>query len=160
MKKIYFSTSLKGQNADPALGHQVVTYLQQLGHTVLSEHVGARTSAELQALFAQNSGVDQTGMDATAKARVIRMADMRWVDEADVLVAVITGASLGVGMEIERALLKPERGLPVTSIYCFVAEECFQGLSAMVQGVAEQNFHLFRFGTFSDIQEQLAELLQ
>lgn len=158
-KTIYFSASIKGENADPELGYQVVTDLKKSGYTVLSEHVGSRTSEEMSAKLLETTGVDVAQLTEPERAAFIRKIDTEWVDEADFLVVVITGASLGVGMEIERALSKPDRGLQVTPIYCFVHEEYFSVLSAMVRGVIEEQFMLFPYGNFADISKQLDEVL-
>lgn len=155
-KKIYFSASIRGENADLELGYKVVTYLKEQGHDVLSEHVGSRNSDEMNAKLLEKTGTDRLKLVEPRASQFIREIDTAWVDEADCLVVVITGASLGVGMEIERALLKPERGMPETPIFCFVHATYAPGLSAMVRGVSDTTFHLFSYTTFEEIREQLA----
>ena len=153
--KIYYSASIKGENVDPELGYKVVTHLKQRGHDVLSEHVGARNSDEMNALLTQRSGTDRTSLSKEAGNRFVRAIDTEWVDAADAMVVVITGASLGVGMEIERALLKPERGLNVTPITVFVSSGYAPGLSAMVSGVVSEQFAILTYETFDDIRAEL-----
>ncbi|MEX0896224.1 MAG: hypothetical protein WDZ94_04845 [Patescibacteria group bacterium] len=158
-RQIYFSASIKGVGADPELGYKIVQHLIQQGHEVLSEHVGGRNQAEMDEVLLRRSGIDKTTLDAEAAAHHIRAIDMQWVDKADTLVAVITGPSLGVGMEIERALLKPERGLPATQIICFVQAEYLDSLSLMIRGIRDEKFELLIYQDFEEICEHLENRL-
>lgn len=154
-RKIYFSATIRGENPDPELAFKVVTHLQSRGHDVLSEHVGSRTREEMDAVLQKRSGVDRKTLSPMELSRFFRKVDTEWVDACDEMVVVLTGASLGVGMEIERALLKPERGLNQTPVVCFVPESYYPSLSAMVGGIVDPLFTLKTFSTYEDIKAEL-----
>jgi hypothetical protein len=157
-KKIYFSASIRGEKADPKIGMKNIKYLQSLGHRVLSEHVGSSSREEMNTIIKKNTGTAPSELSEPKMSQYIREIDTNWVDEADDLVVVVTGASLGVGMEIERALLKPERGLNHTPIHCFVQAEYLENLSAMVKGITETQFTLYSYQNFEDIKEALKKI--
>lgn len=156
--KIYFSASIRGANPDPALASKVVSHLQGLGHVVLSEHVAGKDSLAMNATLLEKTWIDRNTLSEPESSQFIRRVDMQWVDEATHFVAVITGPSLGVGMEIERAVLKPRLGMNNTPIYCFVPEEYLPQLSGMVRGIVEPVFQLFTYKHSDEILAQLSAL--
>ena len=100
------------------------------GADVLSEHVAARTPEEMRAIRLTRIGKRIKDLDTKAGLWFgVRQIDTEWVDEATHVVAVVNSPSHGVGMEIERALLKPERGLPFTPILCLIREDLLEKLS-------------------------------
>ncbi|MEK7526093.1 MAG: hypothetical protein AAB546_01285, partial [Patescibacteria group bacterium] len=84
---------------------------------------------------------------------LIRKQDNEWVDQATHLVAVVNAPSHGVGMEIERAILKPQRGLNETPILCLIHETLLDKLSFMVRGVSEDEHPSFHLKTYTNLQE-------
>ncbi|MFH1895887.1 MAG: hypothetical protein ABH814_00200 [bacterium] len=117
--KVYYSGSIRGvPESDPDLPWKLVQYMVQNGANVLSEHVAGRTREEMQEIRLRKLGPRANEfLESPEPWIVVREEDVRWVDEADYLVALVNGPSHGVGMEIERALLKPDRGLPRTPIF-------------------------------------------
>ena len=93
-------------------------------------------------IFFNNSGVDKTKLIEPELPWAIREVDIKWVDECTHFIGILTGLSLGVGMEIERALLKPRSNLNKTSILCLVNYEYLNQLSAMVREIKEDHFVL------------------
>ena len=72
--KIYFAGSIRGGRDDQDLYMQLIQELNAYG-TVLTEHIGDKT------LSAQGESVDE---------KFIFERDMRWVSEADVIVAEVS----------------------------------------------------------------------
>ena len=108
--KIYFSCSIRGVRPDQEIPQLLIDHLKRYG-TVLTEHIGVMDE---KAEYSKNE-------------EDIYKQDISWLKEADVIVAEVTGPSLGVGYEIgvAEALGKP--------ILCL----CRQGerrLSAMIKG--------------------------
>lgn len=145
--RVYFSGAIRGATLPfPDVTRRITRFLMQRGAEVLSEHVGADTLGARNHTFLARTGIDLTAVSAPWE--VVRRIDTGWVDSATHLIAVVDGPSHGVGMEIERALLKPERGLARTPILCLVHEELLEDLSWMIRGVSSVDFHL---QTYKDV---------
>ena len=97
---IYFSGSISGGRGDVATYRRIIETLERAGHRVIAgavaaEHVGAGGES--------------------LNARDIFERDMRWLEEADVLVAEVSTPSTGVGYEI--AVARYVRNIPVICLY-------------------------------------------
>lgn len=97
---IYFSGSISGGRGDIAMYRRIIAALERDGHRVIAgavaaEHVGAG------------------GESLTARAIFER--DLRWIEEADVLVAEVSTPSTGVGYEI--AVARYVHDIPVICLY-------------------------------------------
>jgi 2'-deoxynucleoside 5'-phosphate N-hydrolase len=85
--KIYFACSVRGGRQNQELYAQLIKIISAYGK-VLTEHLGEKTMDKV------DRGLD----DKTLYREAIN-----WVTEADVLIAEVTTASLGVGYEIATA---------------------------------------------------------
>lgn len=88
-KKVYFAGSIRGGRVDAALYQKMISYMQQRGATVLTEHVGDLSLSVLE----QGESGDQA----------IYRQDTAWLRECDVLIGECTCPSLGVGYELAYA---------------------------------------------------------
>lgn len=150
-KKIYYSGSIQGiKNLEPNFAWELVQFMISHGADVLSEHVAGRNQAELDEIFTKRSGYVRKKLDNPEE--IARKVDMGWVDEATHLIALVNGPSHGVGMEIERALHKPSRGLNETPILCLVHEGLYNKLSWMIKGVIKDEAPQFRLTTYTDLK--------
>jgi nucleoside 2-deoxyribosyltransferase len=113
--KIYYASAIRGSNDvnNSGLNKLIIESLQKNGHVVLTEHIKdelIRTVGEL---------------NMTDKE--IHDRDMKWVFEADVIIAEVSNPSLGVGYEIGRAIEMRKK------ILClYMAQD--RKLSAMIRG--------------------------
>ncbi len=149
--KLYFSGTIRGAvDPNPELNWKLVQYLKKEGVDVLSEHVVARSQEQMDTLFKRRTGVER-GKTRNFPGRV-REVDMNWVMEATHLIAMVNGPSFGVGMEIERALLKPRLGMKETPVLCLIHESLFDGLSNMIRGVSGEESPVFYLKTYSDLK--------
>ncbi len=148
---IYYSGSIRGvPESDPEFPWKLVQFMIQNGADVLSEHVAARNKDEMVKIFAKRSGHNR--YEEIEPWWIAREVDMRWVDEATHVVALVNGSSHGVGMELERAIHKPERGLNETPILCLIREDLLPGLSSMIRGVSKKEHPKFYIKTYSDFK--------
>jgi len=108
--KIYFSCSIRGVRHDPDTPQLLIDHLKGYGE-VLTEHIG-QVSEEFEA------GISEVE---------IFKRDVAWLEETDVVVAEVTGPSLGVGYEIGIA---ETLGKPILCLY----EEGEKKISAMILG--------------------------
>ena len=111
--KIYFAGSIRGGRDDKALYAEIIKLLKTYGE-VLTEHIGLSTISS----YGQTDMTDQE----------IYNKDTNWVNEADVIVAEVTTASLGVGYEIGYA---ESKGKKVVALY---RPQEGKRLSAMIAG--------------------------
>lgn len=141
--RVYYSGSIRGTpEPDPVLPWKLVSFMQEGGAEVPSEHVAARNPEEMRQLRIKNAGIER--VDCPEPWVGAREADIEWVDSATHMVALVNGPSHGVGMEIQRALDKPAMGLNFTPILCLVREDILQAdrVTWMLLGVREPGFYL------------------
>jgi len=113
--KIYFAGSISGGRGDVALYKELIDYIKNYG-TILTEFIGDNNLPELG--------------EQNISDKEIHDRDLKWLLEADVLIAEVSTPSLGVGYEIGRAL---EHG---KKILCLYREREGKRLSAMIAGSA------------------------
>lgn len=163
--KVYFSNSIKGEMGEVEdIGQEVVGFLSENGADVLSENVAFLKPEEGLPIFKRRTGIDLTQItEPIERARTIRKVDINWVNEATHLVAVVNGASYGVGMELQRAIDKPKIGLNKTPILCLVHTSRVEKLSSMVRGVdPDKEGAVFEIALYEDVggaKKQIAKFL-
>jgi len=88
--KVYFSNSIKGEIGKVEdIGVSVVTFLIEKGADVLSENVAFLKPEIGLPIFQRRTGIDLTKVtDDMERARIIRKADINWVDNATFLVSL------------------------------------------------------------------------
>jgi nucleoside 2-deoxyribosyltransferase len=134
-RTIYFSGSISGGRLDVPLYRRIVEALEADGHRVLAGNVTA-----------DHVGDGGEAMDACA----IFDRDLRWIDEADVLVAEVSMPSIGVGYEIATARYR--RRMPVICLY---RPAHTRRCTAMVAG--DERIHLIEYSDDS-VDSMLASL--
>jgi 2'-deoxynucleoside 5'-phosphate N-hydrolase len=97
---IYFSGSISSGRQDVATYRRIVEVLEAEGHRVLA---GVVTAEEIG-----DHGEGHSPEEICAR-------DLRWIDEAELLVAEVSVPSTGVGYEI--AYARYRRNLPVICLY-------------------------------------------
>jgi nucleoside 2-deoxyribosyltransferase len=111
--KIYYAGSIRGGRDDKDMYAKIIKTLSSYGE-VLTEHVGDRNLTALG--------------EGGPTEEYIYNRDMKWLKEADVLIAEVTTPSLGVGYEIAKA---EEWG---KKVLCLYRETEGKRLSAMILG--------------------------
>ena len=114
MATIYFSGAITGGRGDVAQYRRIVAALEAAGHRVLAGAVASEVVGDA------GEALDE---------RAIFDRDLRWLGEADLLVAEVSVASLGVGYEI--AYARYRRGIPVV---CLWRHGFSKRCSAMISG--------------------------
>lgn len=152
---VYYSGSIKGvPEAEPDFPWQLVQYMGTNGANVNSEHVAGRNQQERDEIRASRIGMelDEMLQDSEPWLR-IRQQDNEWVDQASHMVALVNSPSLGVGMEIERAIEKPYRGLNVTPVLALIHESKLNDLSFMIRGISKSEAPNFYLKTYTSLDE-------
>jgi nucleoside 2-deoxyribosyltransferase len=131
---IYFSGSITGGRGDVARYRQIVAALEADGHRVLAGAVAAEDVG--------------SGGEAIPR-REIYERDIRWLDEADIVVAEVSLPSHGVGYEI--AYARHRRAIPVI---CLTTRRC----SAMIEG--DPGIELIEYGEVDSLLPRLLESIR
>jgi nucleoside 2-deoxyribosyltransferase len=111
--KIYFAGSIRGGRDDKNRYLKIIKYLQKYG-TVLTEHIGDKK-------------ISDKG-DIGLSEEEIYDRDIRWLNEADIVVAEVSNPSFGVGYEIAKA---SSMGKHILCLYKIKKDKF---LSAMIAG--------------------------
>ena len=130
--KIYFSGSIRGGRNDAELYKKIINYLKNFG-TVLTEHIGDGSLS----LDGQSERTDKD----------IHNQDMKFLYEANILIAEVTNPSLGVGYEIGRAIEHKKE------IICLYRMNSNNRLSAMIAG--SKNIKCLYYNNYNDLINQL-----
>lgn len=150
-KNIYYSGSIRGIIADPEIGKKIVTFLTENGAYVSSAHVAASSKEEMNRVFFERSG--KPPINNSTPSELAYEVDMKWVDEASHLIAIVDGPSFGVGMEIMRALKKPQCGLNSTPVLCLVNKDNLDKLSKMIRGANFEFGDMIQVRTYKDFKD-------
>ncbi len=116
--KIYFAGSIRGGRGDAPLYHSIISHLQQYG-TVLTEHLG------------------DPNLTASGEARTtsfIHDRDISWLEQAQMVVAEVTTASMGVGYELGYVAHYNKTAAMPVGVLCLFHPVVQTNLSAMVDG--------------------------
>ena len=126
--KIYFAGAIRGGREQASGYRDIIRYLKEIGQ-VFTEHVGDDERLHREELELSDQEIYQR--------------DMKWLEEADCLIAEVSNPSLGVGYEIARSISmrKP--------VLCLFNEYAERKLSAMIAGSHEVN--LVRYKTFEEL---------
>ena len=127
--KIYFAGSIRGGREDQELYFSIIRELTNYG-TVLTEHIG-------------NKELTSKGEHIISDSEIFER-DMSWVKEADMIVAEVTTASLGVGYELGQAEAMNKK------VICLYRPQEGKRLSAMVAG--NEKLQVFEYQSLEDVR--------
>lgn len=130
--KIYFSGSIRGGRGDADLYSKLIRELKKHGE-VLTEHIGAEEIAN------------------TLSDREIHDRDLRWLEEADLVIAEVTTPSLGVGYEIGRAVAMDKK------VVCLYREDDGKPISAMIIG--SPDITGYRYSDLASAKKLISDIL-
>lgn len=132
---IYFAGAIRGGRNDAELYSAIIDFLKSYG-TVLTEHVGNEKLLDQEQFLSEED---------------IYRRDMEWLNRADVLVAEVSTASLGVGYELAAA---EKLNIPCL---CLFRESSSKNLSAMIQG--NLYFQIILYETLEEAIKHLSKHL-
>lgn len=92
--KIYLACTVRGDRGGLIGAREVAALLERGGHTVMTSHLLAD---------------DVEAAESALSEREVFERDVRWLDEADLLIAEASGSSYGVGFEVGYILGRAER---------------------------------------------------
>lgn len=156
-KIVYYSGTIKGApELDPELPWQIVRFMAKGGAYVNSEHVAARSKAEMDEIRARNVGTTVEKLLAEANPWFgIRKQDIAWVDESSHIVSLVNAASTGVGTEIQRALDWWYFRRQVKPILSLIHQDRLDSLSYMIRGINRVEHPAFNLKAYQDNDQAL-----
>ncbi len=135
--RIYFAASIAGGRTYLPAYRQMVSFLKENGHTVLTEHIVAPDVLKDELPFT---------------APQIYRRDIDWLESSDRVIAEISNPSLGVGYEICYAL---DCGKPVLCLY-----QCGLFISRMITGIDRPGVTIGEYGDESECRRIMSAYLE
>lgn len=133
MKKIYFACSIAGGRDHVHLYGDIVDYIKACGVSLSSE------------MFADKVLKPEVGVNLDPA--FVWQRDIKWVKDADAIVAEVTQPSLGVGYEIA---LAEQHQKPVLALFNTASE---RRLSPMIAG--NPNIQIVEYKDVEELEKQI-----
>ena len=132
---IYCAGPIKGNTTYQENYSEIVRIVESLGHTALSER-----SSKFSSSIPLNS-------------KQIYTRDIKWIDGSKIMIAEVSGPSLGVGFEIAYALF--ERKIPVLAVY----QGNVAQISSMISGCNNKNLQLKNISSIDDLTQIVKDFI-
>ena len=131
-KVVYFAGSVRGDRCAVKTMKFLIESIQAEGIPVLSEHIIADNPAKALLKKAKEKKMTE--------AETIEHQDMAWLNQANHVIAEVSGASTGTGREIEYARLKEQIGEKPTKILAIYLKRRELLVSAMILGMKSDRY--------------------
>lgn len=139
---IYLACTVRGDRSAVEPARALAAWLDRAGHTVLTTHL---------------LDPDVEGNEARLTEREVFERDLRWLHQADVLIAEASGSSYGVGFEVGYVLGRADRtGQRVLLLF---QEDRRAALSRMISGAAHPACTPYAYRGVDDLLAFLAREL-
>lgn len=133
---IYCAGPIRGDAKYQDFYLEIIKAVESMGHSALAELNGK-----------YNSSIPLTDKQLYTR-------DMKWIDGSAVMIAEISGPSLGVGFEISYALF--QRKIPVLALYNAEVER----VSAMISGCVDNNLTIKSYKDKLELLKEISSFLQ
>ena len=132
---IYCAGPIRGNKTFQQNYIQIVQIVEALGHSALSE---------ISSKF---------GSSIPLSAKQIDSRDVKWLDGSKLMIAEVSGPSLGVGFEVAYALFKKK--IPVLAVYHESAEQ----ISSMIIGCTDPKLQMQKYVDVDDLRKKINEFI-
>ncbi|MBN2468566.1 MAG: hypothetical protein JXD19_10495 [Deltaproteobacteria bacterium] len=157
--RVFYGAAIQG-NRNRSRRHHLhrilIDTIKTVGCEVVSEHTIGSDFDETASLLSKSLGpLPPVGMGRTVFVRN-RMIEFI---ESDISAAIfeVSVPSLGTGIEIAHAYLRPRLGLPELPILALCEKEFWpNNLSSMVRGLTQDAYPRFSVGEFASVEEACA----
>jgi len=137
--KIYFGFTVAGERPSLEAARRIVQWLEEMGHEVLTRHLVSDQAWE---------------MDRRIPPQQVYERDMKWLAEADLLLAEVSGSSFGLGFESGYVL-----GSSSKRAILFYRADLAERISRMITGNTHPNCTLVAYREWEMIEAVLASLV-
>lgn len=132
---IYCAGPMRGNTTYHENYSEIVRVVESLGHTALSEKSSKFSSTVL------------------LSDKQIYTRDVKWIDGSKIMIAEVSGPSLGVGFEISYALFVKK--IPVLAVYHSNAGQ----ISSMISGCPNPLLQLRKFSDIDDLTSTIKKFI-
>ncbi len=132
---VYCAGAIKGDSSYRERYQEMVNIVKDEGHSALSE-----LNPEFHSAFPLNENQ-------------VFQRDIKWIENSSLMIAEISGPSLGVGFEISYALYVME--IPVLALYDSAVDQ----VSAMITGCDSELLYVKRYTDSEELSELIKSFL-
>jgi hypothetical protein len=137
--KIYFGFTVAGDRSSVETARQIVQWLEDAGHEVLTHHLVLE---------------DARALDRQLTPRAVYERDINWLAECDVFIGEVSGSSFGVGYEAGLVLGGSEK-----RAILFHRADRAERISLLITGNAHPRCTVAPYTSFEEIAAVLARAL-
>lgn len=132
---IYCAGPIKGNTAYQDNYSEIVRIVESMGHTALSEKSSKFSSTIL------------------LSDKQIYTRDIKWIDGSKIMIAEVSGPSLGVGFEVSYALFVKK--IPVLAVYHDQAGQ----ISSMITGCTNALLQVKKYSNIDDLTSTIKKFI-
>ncbi|HKB87240.1 MAG TPA: nucleoside 2-deoxyribosyltransferase [Ignavibacteriaceae bacterium] len=133
---VYCAGAIRGDSSFGESYQDIIEIVKKNGHSALSE-----LNPEFKAAFPLNE-------------KQVFQRDIKWIEKSSLMIAEISGPSLGVGFEISYALYVRE--IPVLALYDADVEK----ISAMITGCDSELLYIKSYNNKTELGELIKNFLK
>ncbi|MBP1662523.1 MAG: hypothetical protein H6P94_772 [Thermoplasmatales archaeon] len=156
MKRVFYGAAIQGakDRKERSSVHEfLITSIKQQGFDVATEHTTGKTYEEAMQKLQQAIGplpADEFERKIFVRNKMIEAI------EGDIIAAIfeVSTPSLGTGIEIAHAYLRPRLGLPVVPVLTLYQKEYWpNNLSTMIRGISPKHVPHFSVKEYTSLDE-------
>lgn len=165
--RVYFGAGIQGAVSKEAraeraaIYRELISHIQSLGNEVLFEHTATNNKEEVWKVLEKQFGpLPPPGPERGA---FIRSRNIEGVEKmAEAAIFEVSMPSLGVGIELAHAYLRPRMGLEQIPVLCLYQKDFWShGLSVMVSGAVAAGIkvQVFEYDSIERAKNSLTDFL-
>jgi hypothetical protein len=154
--KIFYGSAIQGATDRSTRTHihdALIAKLKALGHSVFSEHLRGNSVAETAQLL--KNAIGEFPPPGIKRAQYIRKVMLEAVEsDIDAAIFEVSVPSLGTGIELAHAYLRPRMGLkPIAILTLYETGYWPHHLSAMIRGITEEELPNLKGSEYATVEK-------
>ena len=130
--KIYFGFTIVGERTFLENAKKIVALLESMGHEVLTKHVVQENIYSI---------------DRSLPADEVYNRDMKWLRQADIMLAEVSSTSFGVGYEAASMLAQGKK------VILFYHDSLDKKISLLIKGNTHPNCSIVKYSDISQVED-------
>lgn len=153
---VFYGAAIQGaeKRKERAHIHQfIIDTLKNMGHTVVTEHTTGKTYDE--AIQKLEDAIGKLPPKGLQRRIYVRDKMIEGIEgDIDAAVFEVSTPSLGTGIEIAHAYLRPRMGLSTVPVIAFYQKDYWPNkLSTMIQGISKEQVPHFKLKEYKEMSE-------